>query len=448
MEFQRNNESLRIIPTFYSYQGDNFIIQNTDKSFFCECLKDVSDHWENEPVLIKVGALNKSWQIEEIINLKHRLKDVFLLYDPVISTSRGKNFLNDELINIIKHKFLNKIDLLTPNIEEVYKFSEIQINSFDDFKKARDKLNIKSILIKGGHYKEHYDYFSNLTDSFFLKSKFFDHSFRGTGCSLSSLIIRGLSEGLYLEDAVVWAKAILSKNLKNLTKYIELIKLDPDLPQISFDGQFEVTKFCSLKFNETTFYPIVSSFIELEKIVDTGINLVQLRIKEESTSHIQFEIKKCLEICRKYKVLLFVNDYWELAIDGNVDGIHLGFEDLKNADLKKIQNSGLFLGLSSHSYLEGAYASQFNPSYIALGPIYNTTLKRMKYKPQGENALRAWVNIFQKPVVAIGGITLDNCDSLLKIKPGFISVVQDINKSKDPRERVNGWLNKIKHLSK
>jgi len=447
LEFQRNNENLRIIPTFYSYQGENFILQNIKRSYFHECMKDICHHWQNVPVLIKVGALNKAWQIAEIIHLKRRLKNVYLLYDPVVSSSRGNDFLDDDLIKTIKYKFFNEIDLLTPNIDEVYKFSGLQIESLDDYKKAKNILGVKALLIKGGHHKKHYDYFANATDAFFLNSKFYHQSFRGTGCSLGSLIIRGLSEGLYLEDAIVWAKAVLSSNLKDLTKYIELKRFVLELPQISFDGHFERLDFPSLKFNKTTFYPIVSSFIELEKIIDTGIKLVQLRIKDQLPYYIQSEIKKCLKICQKFNVYLFVNDHWEIAIDENVHGIHLGFENLQNADLKKIQNAGLFLGVSSHSYLEAAFVSQFNPSYIALGPIYHTTLKNMRFHPQGENALRTWVKIFKPPVVAIGGITLENCDKVLQTKPGFISAVQDIARSKNPNERVNRWLNKISELS-
>ena len=77
--------------------------------------------------------------------------------------------------------------------------------------------------------------------------------------------------------------------------------------------------------------------------------------------------------------MLFLNDYWKIALDLNLSGIHLGFEDVLEADLQKIEKSHLYLGLSTHCELELRTALEVEPSYIALGPIFETNLKKMRF---------------------------------------------------------------------
>ena len=80
---------------------------------------------------------------------------------------------------------------------------------------------------------------------------------------------------------------------------------------------------------------------------------------------------------------LVVNDYWRAAIAAGAKHLHLGQEDLAEADLKAIRNAGLTLGLSTHDDEELATALRAEPDYVALGPIFPTTLKSMRFAPQG-----------------------------------------------------------------
>ncbi|OUR97272.1 hypothetical protein A9Q84_13175 [Halobacteriovorax marinus] len=443
IEFQRNDENLRVLPTFLSFQGDELKLVNVEKEYFKACLRDILELSKIRPLLIKVGALSEIWQVEELIYLKTKTTGSVLVYDPVISSSSGHVFMQPELLDYIKTHFLKIVDLFTPNLDEVQKFSKIEIKDLIDFKRAANKISTKSILIKGGHHHSHLDFFASHETSFFMKSPFYKKNFRGTGCSLASLIIRGLSEGQFLCDAVVWAKGVLASNLKLSNNYLELKTLTPELPKLSFDGEFESYQFPKLEVKETTFYAIISNSQELEEILYAGVKIVQLRIKDKSEDYIRSEVRKCVELCQKRNIQLYINDFWQVAISEKAHGVHLGFEDLQTVDLKIIEKSGLLLGVSSHSYLEGAYVSALNPSYLALGPIFKTTLKSMNFKPQGKISLRTWIEIFQCPVVAIGGITLENSDPILKEKPAYICAVQDISKNSNPGLRVRNWLKKI-----
>jgi hydroxymethylpyrimidine kinase/phosphomethylpyrimidine kinase/thiamine-phosphate diphosphorylase len=104
---------------------------------------------------------------------------------------------------------------------------------------------------------------------------------------------------------------------------------------------------------------------------------------------------------------LFVNDYWQLAIELGADGVHLGQEDLGalgEAGRRAVKQSGLALGISSHSLWELARARALAPDYVACGPVWPTTAKVMPWQTQGLDNLSWWCAVAGSPVAAIGGI--------------------------------------------
>lgn len=447
LEFQRNNDSLRIIPTFYSVQGEKSSLKPVDREYFNQCIGEIIRLWSCERVLIKLGAISEMWQLKKIAQLKCSLSHSFLLFDPVISSSLGFKFITNEALLYLREEFLKSVDLLTPNLLEFKKIFSIKHGdkSREIYEEAK-KVGCRNILLKGGHHESKLDYFHGESGSFYLKTEFVNRSFRGTGCALGSLIIRGLSEGLCLEDSIVWAKSVLTRSLEKSNFYIEKSFKIKSLPRLYKEIDMKNYNFKKISTSSTRLYPIVSNFDELREVITSGIEIVQLRIKEPTSLDLNFEIQRCQKLCTRHGVLFFLNDYWEEAIENCVDGVHLGYEDLQVSDLKKIEEAGLFLGVSSHSYVEGAYMMAINPSYIALGPIYETTLKKMNFSAQGVDALRKWINLFDIPVVAIGGITLDNCEEVLRERPSFICSVQDIVNDPSPKMKSKKWVSKVEEI--
>ena len=96
------------------------------------------------------------------------------------------------------------------------------------------------------------------------------------------------------------------------------------------------------------FYPIFDSTDWLERLVPLGIKLVQLRIKDMPEDALRDEIARARDLCRRHDCQLIVNDYWQLAIDLECAFVHLGQEDLDDADIPAIRRAGLKLGLSTH----------------------------------------------------------------------------------------------------
>ena len=210
-------------------------------------------------------------------------------------------------------------------------------------------------------------------------------------------------------------------------------------------------------------YPVVSDLTMLESLLAASVKTVQLRIKTDISeltttapaefdlgksalgksksgkfeligSELEVQIQTAIALGKHFNAQLFINDHWQLAIKYHAFGVHLGQEDLAVTDLAAIQAAGLALGISSHSYFELLLAHQYSPSYIALGHIFPTTTKQMPSAPQGLAKLKRYVALLQDhyPLVAIGGIDLDNLAKVKATGVANIAVVRAITEAQDP----------------
>lgn len=189
------------------------------------------------------------------------------------------------------------------------------------------------------------------------------------------------------------------------------------------------------------FYLIVDSADWIARLVPVGVKLVQLRVKDRSEADLRQEIRQARAICSQHRCQLIVNDHWQLAIEEGCDFVHLGQEDLETADLAAIRAADIKLGLSTHDETELQTALVARPDYIALGPVYATILKQMRWAPQGLPRLCAWKSkIGDLPLVAIGGLNIDRIDGVFAHGADSAAVVTDITRNADPVARTRQWL--------
>lgn len=189
------------------------------------------------------------------------------------------------------------------------------------------------------------------------------------------------------------------------------------------------------------FYPVVDSVAWLARLAKLGVGTVQLRAKNLSEADALAIVKEALAVTRGTGTKLVVNDYWRAAIDANAEHLHLGQEDLVDADLKAIRDAGLTLGISTHDDEELAAALRAKPDYVALGPIFFTTLKSMRFAPQGIPKITEWKRrVGNIPLVAIGGIKLEHAADIFAAGADSIAVVSDVTQNADPDARVRAWL--------
>jgi thiamine-phosphate pyrophosphorylase len=189
------------------------------------------------------------------------------------------------------------------------------------------------------------------------------------------------------------------------------------------------------------FYPIFDSADWLERLVPLGIKLVQLRMKDASPKVLRDHIRRAKAICEEHGCTLVINDYWRVAIEEGCTYLHLGQEDLDDADMAAIQSAGLRLGISTHDNAELARALNLRPDYIALGPIYPTILKQMKWHQQGVEKLTTWrAAIGDTPLIAIGGMNIDRAAGAFAAGADVVAAVTDITLNDSPETRVRAWL--------
>jgi thiamine-phosphate pyrophosphorylase len=191
------------------------------------------------------------------------------------------------------------------------------------------------------------------------------------------------------------------------------------------------------------FYLIVDSAAWIERLAPLGVSLVQLRVKNLDEAALRAEIRKAKALCARYKCQLIINDFWRLAIEEECDFIHLGQEDLQAADLARIRAAGLRLGLSTHDHRELETALAARPDYMALGPVYPTILKMMKWAPQGLERIGEWKRrIAPTPLVAIGGLNPNRLEGVFGAGADSAAVVTDITLNAVPEARAREWIEK------
>jgi thiamine-phosphate pyrophosphorylase len=169
-----------------------------------------------------------------------------------------------------------------------------------------------------------------------------------------------------------------------------------------------------------------------------------LRAKDLNDGEALQLVSDALEIVKGTRTQLVVNDYWRAAIVAGAEYLHLGQEDLAETDLHEIRKANLRLGISTHDDDELETALKAEPDYVALGPIFFTTLKAMRFKPQGIPKITAWKKrIGNIPLVAIGGIKLEQATEIFAAGADSIAVVSDVTQNPDPDARVKAWLEQV-----
>jgi thiamine-phosphate pyrophosphorylase len=186
------------------------------------------------------------------------------------------------------------------------------------------------------------------------------------------------------------------------------------------------------------FYPVVPDAAWVQRLLGWGVRTVQLRIKavDNTPAEIEQQVRAAVAAGRAVPgAQVFINDHWQLALAAGAYGVHLGQEDLDTADLNGLRIAGLRLGLSTHTLAELARARAVQPSYLAIGPIYPTTLKVMPYEPVGLMRLKDWAaQAAPYPVVAIGGISLARMPGVMACGVDGVAVVSAVTLAADPQQ--------------
>jgi thiamine-phosphate pyrophosphorylase len=184
-------------------------------------------------------------------------------------------------------------------------------------------------------------------------------------------------------------------------------------------------------------YVVVPDAQWVSRMAAAGAKTIQLRFKSDDNDAIHREVQSAVHAVKGTPSLLFINDHWQTAIDEGAYGVHLGQEDMDEAPIALLRKSGLRLGLSTHGYHEMMRAAAYRPSYLAMGAVFPTTLKRMETAPQGLGRLNAYAKLMHHmSLVAIGGISEAYIPLVMQSGVGSIAVVRAITGANDPELAV------------
>lgn len=190
-------------------------------------------------------------------------------------------------------------------------------------------------------------------------------------------------------------------------------------------------------------YAVVPDAEWVARLVALKVPTVQLRFKSDDAQAVADQVRRAEAAARGSSTRLFINDHWQVALDvhasvpnSGIYGIHLGQEDIDDADLAAIRSAGLRLGISTHGYAEMLRVAPLNPSYLALGAVFATPTKTMPTVPQGLGRLFAYAAAMRTrvpapPLVAIGGIDLAAMPRVLESGVGCVAVVRAITQADD-----------------
>ncbi|WP_057830005.1 thiamine phosphate synthase [Colwellia sp. TT2012] len=439
------------------------------------------------PSVIKIGLVANVeqviWLAKLLKQFKASMSNLISVYDPVGQASVGGSFSCLSLEQLTP--LLEQVDVITPNLMEAKILA-----SFDTLadkhdaqtlaKKIYQDFAITSIIVKGGHSDKDnglaIDYchhqLNQLSDekqdnqekrhqaiSYQLSSpRLTTHFTHGGGCSFASALASFLAQGYLMRDAFMLSKAFINQGLSasivmsasQQHQYYGAFEQQAWLLNCTdraqhfaevvddLSGQYqELPAFSSLNLHgdKLGLYPVIDSLYWLKRLLPLGLKIIQLRVKNLTENELEQVIIAAVALAKNYGTRLFINDYWQLAIKHGAYGVHIGQEDLADADLVAIQRSGIRLGISTHGCYEFILAQQLQPSYLAIGAIFPTKTKDMTGQIQGLDNLRQVLslrpaeNAWQIPVVAIGGINLERAIDVVATGVESIAVVTAITEA-------------------
>ncbi|MBC7735531.1 MAG: bifunctional hydroxymethylpyrimidine kinase/phosphomethylpyrimidine kinase [Bacteriovorax sp.] len=411
------------------------------------------------PRAIKTGLLGSVENVRCVAGWVERLRresPVALVIDPVWRASTGADLSSNALREALLHDLLPLADVITPNRAEaawLLGWNPATLADPDGVERAAAALRAlgpRAVVITGGDAggRRSLDWMDTPEAQGWLALPRVDTlHHHGSGCVFAASVAAALALDFCAADAVVIGKMSTTQALRQALAagqgagavrpqrgfglHAELLpSLRADVRASDEPGFAPLTERCM------GLYAVVDSAQWVEQVLAAGVRTVQLRVKEGTREHLSQEIVRSVRAARIVGAQLFINDHWQLAMEHGAYGVHLGQEDVVDADLPALRRAGLRLGLSTHSYWEVCRAHACAPSYIACGPIHATTTKDMPWRPQGPGNLAYWCAVLREPVVAIAGMDVPRSFEAVRCGASGVAVLRGIVQASEPENVI------------
>lgn len=438
---------------------------------------------DKTPSCIKIGLLvnteQVNWLCQAIQQLKNDLPELSVIYDPVGQASVGGSLSRLTANDLLP--LLPLIDVITPNLMEARQLAQSSSSDLSELAPAILSLGVAAVIVKGGHgtnnsaqcidyclAREHSKNQSLAQGQQYqlVSNRIKTNASHGGGCSFAIALACFIAQGYLLRDAFTLSKAFINQGLNTSANKLEqdsgysaFEQLGVPTKATDFPSVFNPLSCQKNKANQAFntlglargegkklgLYPVVNAIDWLKRLLPLGLEIIQLRIKNESDEQLALIIQEAVALSQNYNTRLFINDYWQLAIKYGAYGVHIGQEDLVDTDLNAINQAGLRLGISTHGCYEFLLAQQLKPSYLAIGAIFPTKTKDMAGQIQGIDNLSQILRLATDiPVVAIGGINLARAADVWQTGVDSLAVVTAITEAEQPERAIENFQMIIK----
>jgi thiamine-phosphate pyrophosphorylase len=178
----------------------------------------------------------------------------------------------------------------------------------------------------------------------------------------------------------------------------------------------------------------------LKKLIDAGARLFQYRNKTVSSLEFLQSAQALCLTARQEKAMFLVNDRADIARLAWANGVHVGQDDLEVSAARAIMGNDAIVGVSTHNLEQFRAAAESDVDYIAVGPVFETKSKAKPDPVVGLDFVREARELTSKPIVAIGGITLERAAEVIAAGANSVAVISDILAAKNPALRVKQYL--------
>jgi len=179
-----------------------------------------------------------------------------------------------------------------------------------------------------------------------------------------------------------------------------------------------------------------------QHLFNAGARIVQVRNKKGTSGELLEQVERILSFAPHGSEVI-VNDRVDVALISGAGGVHLGQDDVPPAEARRILGSNRLIGFSTHNLGQAIEAEKLPVDYIAVGPIFLTATKENPDPIVGLENLAAICHSIRKPVVAIGGIKLENAVDVLKAGATSVAVIRDVLDAQDVGSRVQSWIERL-----
>jgi len=191
-------------------------------------------------------------------------------------------------------------------------------------------------------------------------------------------------------------------------------------------------------------YSAAGIISDVEKAISAGVQIIQYRSKKAETARMYAEALLIRDRCAGTAARLVINDRIDIALAVDADGVHIGQGDMPYGEARRLLGNKRLIGVTVHNVGEAREAEEWGADYLGVSPIFATGTKADAGAPCGTGVLAEIRRMCGIPVVAVGGINLENVDTVIEAGADMVCAISAVVTKRDVAEEILKFQRKYK----